>query len=139
MQTIALAHIPLKENRLPPQVIVNPDSLGDFNPATGVDENSGSDTARDESRDNNTETVTTDFDPFGVYCIFTQKLVYDPLHLNTHCNSDGHSLNSVESGSDSHMRTTPNQGPPHSEIQTTPYYHPFSNLTAVAAIVAHHS
>jgi hypothetical protein len=139
MRTTALAHIPSKENRLPPQVIVNPDSPGVFNPATGVDENSGADTARDESPDDNAETVTTDADAFGVYRVFTRKPVYDPLHSNTHCDSDGLSLDPVESGSDSRTRTTPNQGPPHPEIQTTPYYHPFSNPTAAAAMVAHHS
>src|ERR1700679_2798059 len=113
MRTTALAHIPSKENRLPPQVIVNPDSPGVFNPATGVDENSGADTARDESPDDNAETVTTDADAFGVYRVFTRKPVYDPLHSNTHCDSDGLSLDPVESGSDSRTRTTPNQGPPH--------------------------
>jgi hypothetical protein len=135
-RTAALAHIPSKENRNPPQAIVDPDSQGVLNPAPGVDGNSGSDAARDETRHDDAEAVTTDADSFGVYCIYAQKPFYGPLQCRSH---DARPLAPGDSSSDCRLGSAPNQGPFHPDMQNAPYYHPFSTPSAAAMMIAHHS
>jgi len=131
---MALAHIPLKEtlNRNPPlaEAIVDHDSDDVLNP--------GSDTTRNDSESllNDADTVTTDHNCFGVYCVYARKPIYDPLECPS---PNAHALLPGASGSVSRPRTGPNQGPFHPDLETmVPYYHPFSNPSAVAMIVAHY-
>jgi Plavaka transposase len=147
MRTAALAHIPSKDNQNPPQVIESEDpmshpaSQADSNPATGADGESQSHVASDESPApiNAPETLTTNLDSFGVYRVYSRKPLHDPLQCNgSNINYDTHTPDPAETRSDCQMRTAPNQGPPHPEKQIKPYFHPFSNLSAAAMMVAHH-
>jgi hypothetical protein len=127
----ALAHIPSKERGNPPQVTVDPishsGSLGDPSPATtDIDENCGSHMASDESTLDSSAPVITDPDCFGIYRVYARKPLCDPLQyrtLNTHCGTG----------------IPQNHGTVHTENRTTPYYHPFSNPSAAAMMVTHHS
>jgi hypothetical protein len=136
MGTAALAHIPSKGIRNPPQAIVDPtfdpDSLGDPGPATGVEDISGSYAGSEESNIDaldGSEPVTTNTDRFGVYRVYTRKPLYhDPVQSR--------SPNTLAHGD---AGTSRNQGLPHPEMQTIPYFYPFSNPSAAAMMVAHHS
>jgi hypothetical protein len=127
----ALAHIPSKEclNRNPPQAI---GTVTDLDPTDPLDvpslatiESQSSDMACDDPH-NSVPVTTTDTDCFGVYRVYDRKSLFDPLP----------SLEPTDSGSDCQPGTPPNQGPPH---QIEPYYHPFSNPSAAAMLVPHHS
>jgi hypothetical protein len=68
--------------------------------------------------------VTTIIDHFGVYHLYAQKsLTQGPVHIE-----------------DSNRQPALNQGHFLTDVQTTgkPYYHPFSNPSAAAMMVAHH-
>jgi Plavaka transposase len=123
----ALAHIPSKEslNRNPPQAIGT-----DLDPTDPLDVPSpgttGPHMACDDSLDDSAPVTTTDADCFGVFRVYGRKPLFDPLP----------SLEPTDSRSDCRPGTAPNQGPAH---QIEPYYHPFSNPSAAAMMVAHHS
>ena len=136
MRTVALAHIPSKENRIPAAqgTVVHPDALGIPDLDAGVDDNSESRSACDEPPLDDAGVVTTEPDRFGIYRIYARKPLYDPSQygsLNTPCDA--------LSGSNCRPGITPNQGRPHLDMQATPYYHPFSSPSAAAMMVAHHS
>ena len=107
--------------------------LGDPGPSptSSMDENSGSHMACDDGSQARTPPddsapITTTADRFGIYRVYTRKPTYDPSDCGI---------------SDSQPGTCRNQGlaPPRPEAQaSTPYYHPFSNPTAAAMMVAHH-
>ena len=143
MRIAALAHIPSKENPNHPEVIADSIShagtLGVPSPATtGTDEDHGSHMECDESPLDDSAPVTTSADRFGVYCVYDREPLYDTLQHRTR-NDDVHSPEATDSGSDCQPGTSSNQGPPHPDMQTTPYFHPFSNPSAAAIMVAHHS
>jgi hypothetical protein len=130
----ALAHIPSKENQNPPQAIADPishpqgDSLGLTSPAPDM-EDSGSQAMGDESPPGHLEALTTNANSFGIYRVYSRKPVHDCsmcLSPNTRC--DVH-----------HAHGDTQALGQHSGIQATPYYHPFSNPSAAAMMVAHHS
>jgi len=129
MRTTALAHIPLKENQNPPQVvgsqIIQPNSLGISSPATGTEEDPGSQAIGDKS-------LTTDADYFGVYNVYPWKPLRDPILPNT-CSDP------ADSRADYQPEMSPIQGIPHTDMENTLYYHPFSNPSVAAMMVAHHS
>jgi hypothetical protein len=92
----ALAHIPSKEHQNRPQAIgadsdpiSHLDSLGV--PSSGVDENSGSQMACDDSTLDDSAQMMTNADSFGVYHVYDRKPLYDPLV---------HSLEPTDSRSD---------------------------------------
>jgi len=136
MRTVALAHIPSKGNLNPTQATVDPvfqpDALGISSPTTGVEEDSGSQVTGDESPP---DAATTDADCFGVYRVYARKPINDPIQCTSR---DAHSLVLGESRSEGQVGTAANQGPPRPDMQATPYYHPFSNPSAAAMMVAHH-
>lgn len=121
----ALAHIPSKENRNAPRTTVESISqLGpDLDSLGGESGSEATASSDDSSLDHSDSLVTSNTNCFGIYRIYTRKPVYDPLQ------------NSI------HERSAPlaGEGPPHSDMQTMPYYHPFSNPSAAAMMVAHHS
>jgi hypothetical protein len=135
MRTVALAHIPSKENRNPPQAIVDPisqqpDAMGVPSPATGVETPGSHAASNDLHTMDDSEPITSKADCFGVYRVYPRHPIRDPLqhgNLNTDCDT----------------RASQNQGPPgphqHPEMQSIPYYHPFSNPSAAAMMVAHHT
>lgn len=136
----ALAHIPSKENENSLQAVADeishPSSLGDPSPATtSVDENCGSRVACDKSPLDGSAPVMTNADRFGVHCVFDRRPLYDPLQSRYW---DVHSLEPTDPSSDCRPGASPNQSPPHPDMQTTPYYHPFSNPSAAAMMVAYH-
>ena len=138
MRTTALAHIPSKENRNPPQAvggpITQPDPLEIPSLDTGA-EDSGFQATGDDSPLERPESLTTDADCFGVYRMYARKPLHDP---SDHSSLNTHSRN-TRSRSDCQPGTSPNQGAPGTSIQNTPYYFPFSNPSAAAMMVAHHS
>jgi Plavaka transposase len=135
----ALAHIPSKERRNPPQVIVDPishpHSMDISSPAiTGIDENHMTCDDADESPLDDSAPETNNADCFGIYRMYARKPLRDPLQ-RTDPNMPCDTLPSSEC----RPAIVPNQGPPHLDLETMPYYHPFSNPSAAAMMVAHHS
>ena len=133
MRTVALGHIPSKEiqTRNPPQEIMepvsHPDSLGLPSMTSGIEEGSSSQATSNESLLDLSESLTTNADNFGVYRVYARK----PLHALPQCGN-------LNTSSDFRLDTAPNQGPPHLDMQTLPYYHPFSNPSAAAMLAIHH-
>lgn len=105
-------------------------SPGVSSPATGVDTShaTGNNSPLDDA-----QAVTTNADNFGVYRVYTRKPIYEPSQRST-----GDPITNFEPQSDTNRRpgTAPNQGPLHLD---KPYYHPFSNPSAAAMMLAHHS
>jgi hypothetical protein len=138
MRTVALAHIPSKENRNPPQAIVEPMSqpgaLGISSPTAGIEEDSCSQDTSNDSPIDHSVSLTTNADSFDVYRVYARK----PVHYLSQCSNPDPHCDNQSSSSDSRPGTAPNQGPPHLDMQTKPYYHPFSNPSAAAMMVIHH-
>ena len=138
-----LAHIPSKENRIPPQTIES--SNNDFDaldvsvtlPTPDVNENMGSPLASGGSVVNGLALEATGPDCFGVYRVYSRKplpALRDPLQ------NDNQNMPSDASGSELTPETVSMiQGPLRSEIETMPYFHPFSSPSAAALMLAHHS
>jgi len=142
MRTVALSHIPLKENQIRPQAITDtvshPGSLGVSSPASiGTDEDSHTETHMDceESPLDISAPVTTDANCFGVYHVYGWKLLYNPMQC---ANYDLHSLEAIDPRDDYQLGMPSNSGSLHPDIQATLYYHPFSNLSVAAMMVTHH-
>lgn len=133
----ALAHIPLKENQNHLLAIASlsgpPDTASPV--TTNMNETCGSLATHDESYLDDSESIITITDCFGMYQLYSHKLLHNPSHcssLNTDCDS--------QSISDCQLRTVQNQESClDMQTVTTPYYFPFSNLSATAMMVAHHS
>lgn len=140
----ALAHIPSKDIRNPSQAIVNhpashPGSLGSSGRTTGTEGDSERYAAGECPPPDDPESVTTNTDSFGVYRVYSRKPLHDPVQSSTPRRRDEYSVDIVNSSSDRQPGATSTQGRPHQDMQDIPYHHPFSNPSAAAMMVAHHS
>src|SRR5882762_341639 len=134
MRTRALAHIPSKENlqqAIAEDLTTHQDSLSVPSPFTGIEDDSGSQgLAGDDSG-----SLTTNPDAFGTYRVYAQEPITfpsEPGTLNTIC--DMESTSSYRPAG-----VILNQGALRTETEIRPYFHPFSNPSAAAMMVGHHS
>ena len=146
MRTAALAHIPSKENQNNPQSIADPispghqsESLGIPGQATGAEEDSDSQASSNESLLEHPGSLTTDADCFGVYHVYSRKPLRDPIMILPNTRSDTQSLHPADPGAVCQPETSQTQGAPRTDMENSPYYHPFSNPSAAAMMIAHHS
>jgi hypothetical protein len=125
----ALAHIPSKEpSRVIPDPVSHPISESLVSPRLpdAVEDTSAESihVAADESHPNHIDSVTMNADRFGTYRVYARKpLAQGPVLVE-----------------DSDRQPASNLGSSLTDVQTsgTPYYHPFSNPSAAAMMVAHH-
>lgn len=86
--------------------------------------------------------METNADNFGVYHVYSRKPVYDPqTHPPARQNAHSEPLVTVlgDSSSERQPGSARGQGPLRTDTRDTPYHHPFSNPSAAAMMVAHHS
>ena len=144
MQMAALAHIPSKDNWDPPQVTVDSMSHPNFpkvsisTPATNIDDNPISHAAGNNSPFDEAQAPTpiTNADNFGIYWVYAQKPLHEPLQqISTNTSFK------PQSNTNSQPGTAPNQGPIHMDMQMTdtPYYHTFSSPSAAMVMLAHYT
>jgi hypothetical protein len=130
MTRTALAHVPSKERPIPPPAVeTSTADASDTSSPVATDLGSQLD-------DQGLGEITTDADCFGIYRVYARKPVYSPLpydDVNVHTDSP-----SPDGQLEGPEPSSTFLGPPHLE-QTGPYFHPFSNPSAAAVMVAHHS
>lgn len=142
MSRTALSHIPSKETQARPSTPGNADGESITHPDADNNTGSESNVTRDGSPSHVDDLVSSEWttipDQFGIFRVYSQKPIQDPLEsvtLSTICDAPSLVRACDHPDSDGRPGNASNQGPP----QDTPYYHPFSNPSAAAMMVAHHS
>ena len=120
-----LAHVPSKEREIQLPAVEN---------STATASDTSSPVAIDLESQLDDQATTSDPNCFGVYRVYAQKPVYAPLLCD---NPNMRSDSPIPDGPPETSSVI--QGPPHLDEQTGPYFHPFSNPSAAAMMIAHHS